>query len=395
MYELSPKRLREIASAFVGKSMRVGRKPNGGYESVRITYNPTDPSCERFAFAVEEECWRRGAHTLLLTHRSWRERLKHKLKPLASLSELSPIAEAIAKRVDVAIFIGEQDDPNWAGGLAEKLKAGAPARQRLRQILDRRGVRWAYFGWPIPGAAKAYGCPLKRFRRIFFRSIESTFSPRLLELCRFYARALRGGSWVRIQADDGTDLSFSIRGRPVLVDDGVISPADLRRKDVGVNIPAGEVFVAPLETTAEGEIHFDHVVIPGFGRVKGLWLRFRRGKVESFNAERGEVNLESFFRANTGEKDRIAEFGVGCNPGASYTGSIIVDEKIFGTVHIAVGNNTGAYHGRNRASSHLDFIKDMHQGEVLVDGKPILRKGKPIACVRRADQEKHLKARQI
>ena len=97
-----------------------------------------------------------------------------------------------------------------------------------------------------------------------------------------------------------------------------------------------------------------------------------------YEAERGRKNFATFLAANTGEKDRIGEFGIGTNPGATYTGgSIIIDEKIFGTVHIAIGNNRGAYHGKNKASSHLDLIKDMRQGQVFVDGELILNRGKP------------------
>jgi len=369
--------MRRIARAFVRKSMRVGEK-KGPYDAVRILYNSTDPTCERFAMMVEEECWRTGAHTLLLSFTSDRDRLRYLLKPERSLREMSPFADAIARRSDVSIFIGEDDNPNWAKGLQGRIRLTAPVREKLREIMDRRRVRWAYFGWPIPGAARAYGCPLRDFRDIFFDSIRRTFSGEVWRLCGTYESLLRGGNWVRIAADDGTDIKFSIRGRPVLVDDGIISDADMKRGDVGVNIPAGEVFVAPIETSAEGRIIFDNVAIPGFGRVNGLELTFRGGKICRYTAESGEENFSNFLKANTGEKDRIAEFGIGTNPGARYTGgSIIIDEKIFGTVHIAIGNNRGAYHGKNRASSHLDMIKDMGNGEVTVDGRVIMREGKP------------------
>ncbi len=379
MPELSEKRMREIARAFVTRSMRIGRRPGGRYDSVRITYNPTDPTCEKFALMVEEECWRRGAHTLLLTHRSWRERRRYQLKPKASLSQMSPFAEAIARKADALIFIGEEDEPSWAKGLHEKIKLTAPIRQKLREITDRRKIKWAYFGWPLPATAKAYGCPVEKFREIFFRSIENTFTKRLLDICRYYRAALAGKDEVQITADDGTNLTLRIRGRPILVDDGIISDEDMKRGDVGVNIPAGEVFVAPLETSAEGEIFFEKVAIPGFGKLEHLRLKFNKGKIASYKAERGEENFRRFLEANTGEKDRIAELGFGCNPGAEYTGgSIIVDEKIFGTIHVAIGNNRGAYHGRNRASSHLDLIKDMSRGQVFVDGKVIMSRGKPL-----------------
>ncbi|MDI6642826.1 MAG: aminopeptidase [Candidatus Hodarchaeaceae archaeon] len=377
MSELSTKEIEEIARAFVRSSMRIGRKRGGGHDAVRILYNRTDSSCEKFALKVEEECWRVGAHTLLLGYSSKRQKLKYLLTPERSLREMSPFAEAVARRADALIFIGEEDEPNWARGLARRVKLTAPIRERLHEITDRRRTRWAYFGWPIPGTARAYGCPVEKFRGIFFDSIRKTFTRELPKLCKFYHDALAGKNRVQIVADDGTDLSFRIKGRPVLVDDGMISREDLARGDVGVNIPAGEVFVAPLETSADGEILFERVAIPGFGKLEGLKLRFRRGKVVSYEAAHGRENFTKFLAANTGEKDRIGEFGIGTNPGAEYTGgSIIIDEKILGTAHIAIGNNRGAYHGKNRASSHLDMIKDMESGQVFVDGKLIMNKGK-------------------
>jgi aminopeptidase len=358
--------------------MKVGEKGDG-YDAVRILHNRTDPSCEEFAHMVQEECWRTGAHTLLLGYSSKRGRLSYLLKPESSLREMSPFTEAIARRADVSIFIGEDDDPGWAKGLTDKIKLTAPNREKLREITDRRKTRWAYFGWPIPGAALGHGCSVRRFRDIFFTSIRRTFEPDLQRLCKRYSRALKGKTTVRIAADDGTDLSFRITGRPVLVDDGAISNEDIKRGDVGLNVPAGEVFLAPLETSAEGRIFFERVAIPGFGKIDGLTLTFKRGKIVRYSAGSGRENFTGFLNANTGQKDRIAEFGIGTNKGAAYTGgSIIVDEKIYGTIHIAIGNNRGAYHGKNRASSHLDMIKDMKHGQVFVDGKLLMDRGNPV-----------------
>lgn len=376
--ELSDEEMRDIARRVV-ESLRMGRRPDGRFESVRIAYNSTDPSCKSFALMVEEECWKLGTHTLLFPYSSSRERLKHRWTPEESISELSPLSKSIAENIDVTITIGEQDDPQWSVGVMDKIKLAAPVRLRLTEILDERKVKWLYFGWPIPGAAKGYGHDPKDFRRIFFNSIRESFSKRTLRLCRYYAKALEGKDAVEIEADDGTRLKFSVRGRPVLVDDGMISEEDVSRGDLGLNIPSGEVFIAPLETTANGRVLFEKVTPRGFGQVKNLTLEFEDGKVAGFKAEEGEDNFAQFLETNTGEKDRIAELGIGCNPGAEYTGgSIIIDEKIYRTLHIAIGNNTGAYHGTNKASSHLDMIKHMAQGRVIVDGKVIMEKGEPV-----------------
>lgn len=370
----------EIARRLVRESLRIGRKPDGSFEAVRITYNSTDPSCVEFASKVEEECWRVGAHTLMIPYSSTRQRVRFSLTPEEALAQMNPMAEALTKTIDVSLFIGEEDDPDWGRGLTAKVRLQAPHRQRLREILDQRKVRWAYVGWPIPGAAKRYECPLEEFRRIFFNSIRQSFSPEVRRLCQYYREALEGVDQIAIKADDGTSLSFSIKGRPILVDDAYISEEDVKRGDVGLNLPAGEVFVAPLEDSANGTIRFERVSIPGFGRIKGLKLIFREGRVVDYEALEGGEVFGHFLEANTGDKDRIAELGIGCNPGAQYTGgSIIVDEKIYGTLHIAIGSNTGAYHGRNKASNHLDMIKNMRGGVLLADGRPIMRDGKPVS----------------
>ncbi len=199
------------------------------------------------------------------------------------------------------------------------------------------------------------------------------------EVARHYRKALTGKKEVRIVADDGTDLSFEITDRPLLVDDGIISEEDVKVGDVGNNIPSGEMFVAPLETTANGTLKIEHAAVPPFGKVKGFTAHFKEGRVEDFEAVSGKDVFRKFLDANTGDKDRIAELGIGCNPGAEYTGgSIIIDEKIFRTIHIAIGNNQGAYHGTNRASSHLDMIKDMRRGRMYADGELVMKNGGPM-----------------
>lgn len=378
MADMTKEEKRRVAKSLVDDSMSIGRRPDGRFESVSILYNGTDPTCEEFALMVEEECWRRGAYTIARRYSSSRSRLRYELTPKESLEEMDPLGKALAETMDARMFIGEDEDPSWSEGVAEKVKLTAPTRQKLYEIMDGRGVRWVYFGWPVAGAAKAYGLTVARFREIFFNSIKMSFSKELKDLCKYYKAALSGKEKVWIKSDD-TDLKLSIKGRPVIVDDGVISKEDVEVGDTGLNIPAGEVFIAPLETSAEGYITFPVVVVPGFGRIEALRLTFSKGKVVGFEAADGKERFRKFLEANTGEKDRIAELGIGTNPGAEFTnGSIIVDEKIYKTLHIAIGNNTGSYHGTNKASSHLDMIKDMAKGTLTVDGKVVMKNGMPV-----------------
>jgi aminopeptidase len=223
--------------------------------------------------------------------------------------------------------------------------------------------------------------PAAKFRKVFLDSIERTFTPEVMKIIKYYENAMKGADKIRIVADDGTDLAFSIKGRPLLVDKGFISREDITKGDFGLNIPAGEVFFAPQEHSANGIIIFDYATISGFGLVRNLKIKFKNGKVAWFKADgNGAKIFRRFLDSNTGEKDRIAELGIGCNPAAQFIGKTIVDEKIFGSVHIAIGNNTGSYHGKNRASSHLDMVKIMkgRNGCMYADGKLVMKNGMPL-----------------
>ncbi len=346
-------------------------------EVVRIVYSEVEPEIKKLVEFLKEEIWKKGCHVVDFTYSS-REARKHLiLSPFDALAELPKISLAAAKYYDVRIFIGGEEDIYWAKGYEWKLRFGAKASEKIREIIDRRKIRWLYFGWPVK--KNEYFVSEKIYRKVFYKSIEKTFSKKTRELCKTYEKLLKNVNKIRITASDGTDLTFRIKGRPILVADGIIDERDMKRGDVGLNIPDGEVFVAPLEHSANGYIKFDWVPIHGFGLVKDLEIEFKKGKVVWFNSPQKSI-FKKFLKANTGEKDRIAEFGIGTNPAARPIGETIVDEKIFGSIHIAIGNNRGCYHGKNKASSHLDMIKIMKgvDGRVYADGKLIMQDGKPI-----------------
>ena len=346
-------------------------------ETVRLVYSDVSKECKKLAEFIKEECWKKGAHVTDLTYSSKETRKHLKLIPFDTAAELPLTAKLFAGAYDVRIFLGGDEDINWTKGLEEKIKVGSPASQKIHEIIDRKKVRWCYFGWPIP--KKQYFVSKEKYRRVFLASIKKTFSPEVRKLCEYYKKALENGDRIRITARDGTDLTFRIKGRPILVADGIIDEEDIKRGDIGLNIPDGEVFVAPLEYSANGFIIFDFVAIHGFGLVKNLKIKFRKGKVVWFDSPQKEI-FKKFLDANTGEKDRIAELGIGTNPAAEFIGETIVDEKIFGSIHIAIGNNRGAYHGKNKASSHLDMIKIMRGkgGNLYVDGKLVMKNGLPV-----------------
>ncbi|MCD6522681.1 MAG: aminopeptidase [Candidatus Diapherotrites archaeon] len=342
--------------------------------SVLIACNPAN---KELALEVERQCWRNGAHTIMLENTAKRVRDSYVLCPLESLTELSDVRRALATSTDYVIHIDSVESEFWKKGVpAIRFKLHAPVSQRVYQLRDRNKERWVYVGWPHPQIARELRIPPKRFKRIMFNAIKWSYDKRTIALIERYHKAFDGSDEIHIVCDKGTDFTFSTKGRRYLKDDGILSDEDIKNNDIGMNIPAGEVFVAPVENSAEGSLYIPETSLNGYGVVKGLMLHFSKGEVVDYKAKRNGKLLDRFFKENTGAIRRIAEFGIGCNRGAEYTnGYILIDEKILGTIHIAVGWNIG-YGGKNQASAHHDFIKPIYKGKVYADGKLLIDKGK-------------------
>ncbi len=350
---------------------------------VKIIYNYKDVRCEKLAFALRNECWKRGASVLLTPTCSQDARTKVKLSPVDALAELPEISTCLIKHVDVRVFIGGDEIPDWKRGLEHKLKTGAYVNQLLYQLADKYKSKRCLLGFPVKKPGKYYppGMTHERYEKIYLDSIKQTFSKKVETLCNYYFNALNNKNVVHIVADDGTDLSFSIKRRVPMIADGRFTPEKIARGDVILNIPDGEVFIAPVENSADGVIKFDYISLPGFGILRDFWLEFKNGRVVNFwGSKKDTLRFEKFLDTNTGDKDKIAELGIGTNPAAAFVGETIVDEKILGSVHIAIGDNQ-AFHGKNRASSHQDMIKLMKgcNGNMYVDDKLVMRNGMPVS----------------
>jgi len=174
---------------------------------------------------------------------------------------------------------------------------------------------------------------------------------------------------VRITSQKGTDLSFSTKTRKANGDFG-----DLSFKGALANLPGGESFIAPLEGTANGIYIIDgsQSGIPGI--LKGtLKFEVKDGFVIKISGNSSTVLNSILEKFNSKNAYNIAEFGIGTNPNAILTGKVLEDEKVKGTCHIALGNNSG-FGGKVNVPVHLDGV--MRKPTILVDGKLIMDKGK-------------------
>ena len=162
----------------------------------------------------------------------------------------------------------------------------------------------------------------------------------------------------------GTDLTLSVEGRKWVNSDGK------------ANFPSGEVFTGPVEDSADGRIRFDVPAVFSGKAVEGIELEFKAGKVISARAERGDEMLQSALATDAGSRS-LGEFAFGLNYGITRaTKNILFDEKIGGTIHMAVGAGYPETGSRNRSAIHWDMIKDMKEGRVYADGKLVYEGGR-------------------
>ena len=347
-------------------------------ECIRIWYHPENWELTK---EIALEMIRAGAHPSWAPAYNVLDKEVMRYATRESIEELPELALAQVDALDVRIAVENDEDPEWKKGIPTwKFQASQDVSQYLHEILDKRQQRWLVLGWPFASVAKYYGKTSEWYSKMLFESLKESFSKNTIKTATYYEKKLKGSDKVRIVDDRGTDLTLSVKGRHILKDIGYITDEMVEIGDLGLNIPSGEVFCAPIETSTNGKILFDRIFIPGIGFVEELWLTFKKGKIVNFKAKKNQEKFAKFLKENTESTRVTAELGIGCNKKAAFSGYILTDEKILGTIHIAVGNNTGAYHGKNKASAHLDMVKDMKKGnaKMYVDGKLIMDKGLPV-----------------
>lgn len=216
--------------------------------------------------------------------------------------------------------------------------------------------------FPCPAYAERAGLTLEAFADVLYEACLRDWDEerRLMEPVRERLDAARE---VRIVGEE-TDLRLSLEGRTALVDDGHL------------NVPGGEVFTSPVEDSLEGRILLDVPSHSTDGLVERIRLRFEGGEVVDASAETGEPALLRAIATDEGAR-RAGEFGVGCNRGLTRPlRNVLFDEKMAGTVHLALGAGFPQLGGRNESALHWDVIKDLRGGgELLLDGVVVQRDG--------------------
>ncbi|MDY0254696.1 MAG: aminopeptidase [Tenuifilaceae bacterium] len=193
---------------------------------------------------------------------------------------------------------------------------------------------------------------------------------KIISLTDFIADKMEGVSTIRVVTEKGTDVAMPVKDRMIIRSKGV-----LRNKGESGNLPSGEVFLAPWEDQTNGKLVIDGSMA-SIGMIETpIVVDIVNGYAESITGGEEAKKLAEILDKSGRDARAVAEFGIGTNYKAKLTGLILEDEKVFGTIHIAFGNNI-TMGGRISVSSHLDGL--VTEPDVYFDDELIMKKGKMI-----------------
>src|SRR5215213_9778460 len=280
------------------------------------------------------------------------------------------VTRAIVEGVDAQIMIHA---PSNTRALANV----DPAKQQTLQIRNKplsevvlKKDRWVVTLFPTEALAQEAQASLSEYEEFAFEAMGLNeedpvryWSEKYAEQERLIGR-LEEAREIHIVGPE-TDLTLSVEGRKFVNSAG-------RR-----NMPCGEVFTGPIEDSAEGTVYFGVPAAIAGREVSQARLRFENGRVVEASAEQGEEYLMSLLDVDAGAR-YLGELGIGTNYGIRRaSANVLFDEKLGGTVHLAIGRSYAETGGKNESSVHTDLVCDLRDGgELYADGELIQHNGR-------------------
>jgi aminopeptidase len=276
---------------------------------------------------------------------------------------------------DCRITIRSQENTRALSGIdpSRQQMATAGRRELMQTFMERSAkgeLRWVGTLFPTNSYAQDADMSLTEFEDFVYRACHVDKDDPVAEwqkLSRFQQQLvdyLQGKDQVVVKGPN-VDLSLSIKERTFINSDG------------HKNMPSGEIFTGPVESSVNGWIRFTYPAIYQGRQVESIELWFEEGKVVKATAIKNKAYLLSVLDTDEGAR-YLGEFAIGTNDAIDrFTGSILFDEKIGGTIHMAVGSGYPETGSQNRSAVHWDMICDMRNGsEIWVDGELFYENGR-------------------
>ena len=291
------------------------------------------------------------------------------------LKWISPATRMLYEKADVLIALRAFDNTRHLSGVdPKKQQLSGQARQELMQTYMERAasgdLRWILTQYPCPAYAQDADMSLSEYEDFVYSATYCDQDDPVTEWERIHDEQqkvvdwLNGRKQVTIKSPN-VDLSLSIEGRTFINSDG------------SNNMPSGEVFTGPVEDSVNGWVEYTYPAIEQGKEVEGIRLDFKDGKVVKATAKKNEEFLLAMLDSDEGSR-YLGEFAIGTNYGIQkFTKSILYDEKIGGSFHMALGAGYPETGSKNISSIHWDMICDIREdSEIRVDGDLLYKDGK-------------------
>lgn len=344
-----------------------------------VVIRATSYLAENLIKSVYKKVLQKGAHPLLRTSICDLSDIFIKYASDEQLDYVDPISKLEYEKVDKYISIGAPlNVKNMARADKSKMARRSKATRELSELLLSRSAEgsasWVIADVPTHALAQEAKMSFDEYSEFLFNACFLNLDDpvaKLLEMDKEQTRIakyLNEKSKIRIVGEK-TDITFSTKGRKWVSCSGLN------------NYPDGEIFTSPVEDSAQGEIYFDFPAIYRGNEAHKIHLKLEKGKVVEAHAEKGEEFLLSMLDMDDGSRF-VGEIAIGTNEMVQdVTGNILFDEKIGGSIHMALGASYPETGGKNTSGLHWDIIKNMkgmngNEGEIYADDVLIYKGGK-------------------
>ncbi len=320
-----------------------------------------------------KECLLNGAHPLFVPISEF-DYTFYKYAKDQQLEFVPPFAKFLFENIDVSIGVLCDTNPKKLTSIdPAKIRKHRASQREINEIFMKRyaegKLRWTILPYPVNAQAQEAAMSLEEYEDFVYNSCLLNRKDPVKEWKKIEKQqektcaSMNKTSRIRIVGED-TDLTFSVKDRKWLNCCGKI------------NMPDGEVYTGPVENSINGRIRFTYPGIYSGKEVEDISLTFKNGKVVKAEAAKGYELLKEILKIDGA--DHIGEFAIGTNYGITkFTKEMLFDEKMGGTIHMALGNSYAETGGLNKSTIHWDILKDMKKGgEIYADNELVYKNGK-------------------
>ena len=334
----------------------------------------THPLAEELTLAVYEQAIKAGANVLILPSTPGSEELFYKYASDAQLEHISPVNKLLIETFDASLSIWTEHNTRSLAGIdptriAHSSRAGAGVFKTFLTRIAQKEIRWCGTAYPTQASAQEADMSLADYCEFVYGAgmlnddDPVVYWQKMDQELQGLATRFKGHGQVVLKGSN-VDLKMSIKER-------IFIPCAGKE-----NFPDGEIFTGPVEDSVDGWVRFRYPAIDNGQEVTDIALWFDQGKVVKETATKNQQLLTAQLNSDAGAR-RLGEFGIGTNYGiTSFTKNMLFDEKIGGTIHLAVGAGLPESGSKNESGIHWDMLCDMHDAEILVDGELFYKNGK-------------------